>query len=60
MEWLEGVGWGESCFLNEGNQNCVFLEEMLELLERILDAISIELEDVAGRRWRGWRDERWR
>ena len=60
MEWLEGVGWGESCFLDEGNQNCVFLEEVLELLEGILDAISIELEDVAGRRWRGWRDKRLR
>ena len=53
LKWLEGVGWGESCFLNEGNQNCVFLEEVLELLEGILDAISVELEDVAGRGWEG-------
>ena len=44
------VGWGESCFLDEGNQNFVFLEEVLKLLEGILDAVSVELEDVAGRR----------
>ena len=50
LEWLEGVGWGESCFLDEGNQNFVFLEEVLKLLEGILDAVSVELEDVAGRR----------
>ena len=37
--------------MDEDNQNFVFLEEVLELLEGILDAISIELEDIAGRRW---------
>ena len=58
LEWLEGVGWGESCFLDEGNQNFVFLEEVLELLEGILDAIGVELEDVTSWRWGGWRDER--
>ena len=43
LEWLKGVGWGESCFLDEGNQNIVFLEEVLKLLEGILDAVSVEL-----------------
>ena len=33
FEWLEVVGWGESRFLDDGNQNFVFLQEILYLLE---------------------------
>ena len=43
---------GESPFLDKGNQNIVFLEEVLELLEGVLDAVGVELEDIAGRRLR--------
>ena len=43
---------GESCFLDKGNQNIVFLEEVLELLEGVLDAVGVELEHIAGRRLR--------
>ena len=43
---------GESRFLDKSNQNIVFLEEVLELLEGVLDAVHVELEDIAGRRLR--------
>ena len=58
FEWLDGVGWSESCFLNEGNQNIMLLEKVLKLLVGILDAVGVELEDVAGGGLRRWRDER--
>ena len=37
------VGGCEVCFLDDGNQDVMFLEEILELFVRVLDAISVEL-----------------
>ena len=33
-------------FLVDGNQDVIFLEEVLELIVRVLDAISVELSAV--------------
>ena len=37
--------------LDDDNQDVMFLEEILELFVRVLDAFSVELWDVSGRGW---------
>ena len=37
------VGGCEVCFLDDGSQDVMFLEEILELFVRVLGAISVEL-----------------
>ena len=43
--------------MDKGNQNIMFLELVLEMLEGVLDAVGVELDDIAGGRLRGWRDD---
>ena len=34
-----------------------FWRNVLEMLEGVLDAVGVELDDIAGGRLRGWRDD---
>ena len=39
-------------FSDKGNKNIEFFEEVLEFLKGVVDAVGVELEDIAGERLR--------